>query len=218
MIKGRFNPRIILAILALLSSLGFLYFSRSDHVPHDPESRVKPEVFWAAIGRANSAQRPTNIVVYPARMGVQLVTCTGHPPNGPSLDKYLYVKLGPGDRTVEARLTQLGISFETPWWDSDRMRYGPWVGVAVAIILLIIPAVTELWRIAGQAPARGSHAPVPAPVAPTSADFQKVRELEEAMESALSNSTGGDFSFRRPGANGCHNRSARAFRRAAGGD
>lgn len=187
--KLRFNLRVFLAFLALAGAAGFLYFAQTDHVPHDKESRVEPDVFWAAVARPNVAQRPTNIVVYPVHLGVQLVTCTGHPPNGDSVDRYFYVRVAPGEATVETKLRGMGIAFRTPWWDSGLMRFGPWVCVEIAVILLIYPVVVGLLKIASQAAA----APVQIEQAGakiTEADLEKVRELDSALESALSASKG----------------------------
>jgi prepilin-type N-terminal cleavage/methylation domain-containing protein/prepilin-type processing-associated H-X9-DG protein len=189
MVGWRFNPRVPLAALALLTSVGLLYFARTDHVPHDRDSRVKPEAFWAAVARPIAAQRPSNIVVYPLHRGVQLVTCTGHPPRGPSVERYFYVKIGSGQPTVEAKLQTMGIAFAAPWWDSPWMQYGPWTCVGIAVALLIIPVFAELVRIAVQekprsAPDAGTS---PAPEV-TEADLEKVRQLDAAMESVLSTS------------------------------
>jgi prepilin-type N-terminal cleavage/methylation domain-containing protein/prepilin-type processing-associated H-X9-DG protein len=192
MLTWRINTRQVLAIVALLASMGLLIFSRTDHVPHDASARVKPEVFWAAMARPNPAQHPTNIVVYPLNMGVQLVTCTGHPPNGPSLGKYFYEMIAPGDPTVEERLVKLGVPFETPWWDNNWMRYGPWVFAGLAFILLMLPAMTGFGRIVAEAK---SNAPVASPNPPpqaTGADLEKVRELDAAMETSLSASASPD--------------------------
>lgn len=142
MLKFRFNFRLILAAMALLTSVAFLFYARTDHLPLDRNSRVKPEAFWAAVARPVVAQRPTDIVVYPPSLGVQLVTCTGHPPTGPSAEKYLYVKTEPGEQTVEARLLAMNIPFRTPWWDTKWMRYGPRVSLGIAAFLLILPVFT----------------------------------------------------------------------------
>jgi prepilin-type N-terminal cleavage/methylation domain-containing protein/prepilin-type processing-associated H-X9-DG protein len=181
--------RLILASLALLASIGFIYFAQSDHVPHDRSARVTPEVFWAAVARPIAAQRPTNIVVYPPHMGIQLVTCVGHPPTGPSLAKFFYQRTGAGKPTVEERLGQMGISFAKPWWDSAVMKYGPWITLAVAALLLILPMISGLVRILARARSTAA-APPPKPDVPkiTDVDLAKVRELDAAMESALSSS------------------------------
>jgi prepilin-type N-terminal cleavage/methylation domain-containing protein/prepilin-type processing-associated H-X9-DG protein len=184
--KSRFNPRVVLAALALLTSIGFIYFAQSDHVPHDRMARVQPEVFWAAVARPNLAQRPTDIVVYAPHLDVQLVTCVGRPPAGPSTAKYFYQRITPGGSTVEARLLQMGIPFRTPWWDSKWMADGPWVTLALAVVLLILPAITGLFHLLTEAK---STAPAPA-VQPSpqisDADLARVRELDAAMENALS--------------------------------
>jgi prepilin-type N-terminal cleavage/methylation domain-containing protein/prepilin-type processing-associated H-X9-DG protein len=192
MLKFRFNVRQILAAMALLTSMTFLYYARTDHVPHDRNSRVAPEAFWAAAARPIIAQRPTDVVVYPPNLGVQLVTCTAHPPNGSSADKYLYMKTAPGGQAVEARLLAMNIPFRTPWWDTNWIRYGPWVSVAVAVYLLILPVFTGLLRILNQAKST-APLPVAATVSPlvTAADLEKVRELDAALESSLSRSTAG---------------------------
>jgi prepilin-type N-terminal cleavage/methylation domain-containing protein/prepilin-type processing-associated H-X9-DG protein len=190
MFKFRINFRLILVTTALLTSVAFLFYAQTDRVPHDPNSRVMPEVFWAAVARPVAAQRPTNIVVYAPSLGVQLVTCTSHPPTGSSAEKYLYVKTGPGEKTVEARLVALNIPFRTPWWDANWMHDGPWVGLCIAAFLLILPVFTGLIRILLQAKttAPPQQAVIPSPQI-TAADLEKVRELDSALESSLSRST-----------------------------
>jgi prepilin-type N-terminal cleavage/methylation domain-containing protein/prepilin-type processing-associated H-X9-DG protein len=189
MLKFRFNFRVILAATALLTSAAFLFYAQSDHVPHDRDSRVKPEVFWAAAARPVAAQRPTDIVVYPPRLGVQLVTCTGHPPNGTPVNRYFYAKTEPGGQPVEARLAAMNIPFRTPWWDSNWMHYGPWASLGIAVFLLILPAFTGFYRILTQAKSTAS-APVAAvgPSQITDVDLEKVRELDTALEKSLSRS------------------------------
>jgi prepilin-type N-terminal cleavage/methylation domain-containing protein/prepilin-type processing-associated H-X9-DG protein len=178
--------------MALLTSGAFLFYAQTDHVPHDRTARVRPEVFWSAVARPLLAQRPTDIVVYPPHLGVQLVTCIGHPPNGPAVEKYLYVKTGPGQQTVEARLAAMNILFRTAWWDTNWMRYGPWISLAVAAFFLILPVFTGLFRVLMQAK---SLPPAPA-TAPgpqiTAADLEKVRELDAALESSLARSNTDD--------------------------
>jgi prepilin-type processing-associated H-X9-DG protein len=179
------NPRLLPMMLALLAAAGFLYFSQTDHVPHDRDARVKPQVFWTAVARPVAAQRPSNIVVYPLRLGVQLVTCTRHLPGMPSTNRYFYEKVAAGAPTVEARLQDLGIAFNTPWWDSPWMQYGPWACVGIAIVLLVWPGLTGLLRVAAEAK---SSEPSPA-VSPSpqvsAADLEKVQELDAAMASAI---------------------------------
>ncbi|MGD0464434.1 MAG: type II secretion system protein [Tepidisphaeraceae bacterium] len=190
MLKFRFNVRLMLAATALLTSVAILFYAQSDRVPHDPSGRVKSEAFWAAVARPLVAQRPTDIVVYPPRLGVQLVTCTGHPPNGPSAEKYLYVKTEPGGQLVETRLLGMNIPFRTAWWDANWMRYGPWVGVGIAVFLMILPVFAGLVRILAQAKSTAPAPPVAALLPQiTTADLEKVRELDAALESSLSRST-----------------------------
>jgi len=187
MLKFRFNVRLILATLALLTSLTFLFYAQTDHVPHDRTARVKPEAFWAAIARPVVAQRPTHIVVYPSRSGVQLVTCIAHPPNGTAADKYFYVKDEPGQQTVEARLLSLNMPFRTPWWDTNWMRYGPWVSLSVAAFLLILPLFTGFFRLLTQAKSTAPAIEAPKPQI-TAADLEKVRALDAALENSLARS------------------------------
>jgi prepilin-type N-terminal cleavage/methylation domain-containing protein/prepilin-type processing-associated H-X9-DG protein len=81
----------------------------------------------------------------------------------------------------------MGIPFQTPWWDANWLRYVPWVGVCVAMILLVFPALVELWKIAAMAPRKVPPTPKVNPSRPiTAADFQKVRDLDSALENALS--------------------------------
>jgi prepilin-type N-terminal cleavage/methylation domain-containing protein/prepilin-type processing-associated H-X9-DG protein len=178
-----FSPRLLVVVALLLGAVGFLYFAQTDHVPHDRSARVKSEVFWAAVARPDPTQRPTDIVVYPVRLGVQLVTCTRRLPGMPAMDRFFYQKVGPGQATVEARLASLGIAFSTPWWDSPMMKYGPWACVALAIALLVVPGLMGFVKEAAQAkPAQQTAEAKPQVGA---ADLQKVRELDEAMASAL---------------------------------
>ena len=167
--------------------MGFLYYARADQVPHDRNGRVGPEVFWTALARSNVAQRPTDIVVYPLRFGVQLVTCLGHPANGPSLEKYLYMNIGPGEQTVEARLSAMNIAYRTPWWDAPWVPYAPWVSLGLAAFLLLLPVIAGLRRVLTQVKSP-APAVVPSPRI-TEADLEKVRELDAVLESTLSLST-----------------------------
>jgi prepilin-type N-terminal cleavage/methylation domain-containing protein/prepilin-type processing-associated H-X9-DG protein len=125
--------------------------------------------------------------VYPAHLGVQLVTCTAHPPTGPSADKYLFVKIQPGDPTVEARLQAMNMPFRTPSWDTNVMREGPWISLGVAAFLLILPLFTGFFRLLTQAKstATAAKAAVPQPQI-TAADLDKVRALDAALENSLS--------------------------------
>lgn len=103
------------------------------------------------------------------------------------MEKYLYVKAGPGEQTVEARLEAMSIPFRTPWWDTNWMRYGPWISLGIAAFLLILPIFTGFFSVLMQAestaPAPGAEA---SPPQITAADLEKVRELDAALESSLS--------------------------------
>jgi prepilin-type N-terminal cleavage/methylation domain-containing protein/prepilin-type processing-associated H-X9-DG protein len=189
-----FNFRVILALVALLAAIAFLYYQRTDHVPHDRDGRVMARTFWNAVSRKDVSQRPTDIIVYAPHLGIQLVTCVGHPPNRPAAAKYLYVKdvENPGGQTVEARLLAMNIPFRTPWWDTKWMQNGPWVSLGAAGFLLIIPFFTGLYKILVEAK---SSAPAPDPVVVpsspkiTAADLEKVSALDAILEGALTRTT-----------------------------
>src|SRR6202050_4328588 len=122
------SPRLILAALSTLAAAAMLYWAQADPVPHDASARVTSVAFWTAVGRPKAAQRPSDIVVYPPRRGVQLVTCVGHPAGAPQgVWKYLYVLTPAGKPLVEARLKGLGVAFRTPWQEAAWVRTGPWI-------------------------------------------------------------------------------------------
>jgi prepilin-type N-terminal cleavage/methylation domain-containing protein/prepilin-type processing-associated H-X9-DG protein len=185
---GRISLRLILAALCTLGAAAILYWAKADPIPHDISARVTAATFWSAVARPLPAYRPSDIVVYPSQLGVQLVTCVGHP-DGSShgVGKYLYVSTPDGQPTVEARLKSMNIPFRMPWQYAGWLQVGPWVGFAISAALLIWPGIVALMKILADA---GEKKPVAAPIgpvvaAPTSADLEKLHALDAEMERNL---------------------------------
>jgi prepilin-type N-terminal cleavage/methylation domain-containing protein/prepilin-type processing-associated H-X9-DG protein len=184
----RVSLRLIVAAMSTLAAAAILYWAQADPVPHDASARVTSAAFWSAMSRPVAAQRPSDIVVYPPRRGVQLVTCVGHPVGAAQgVWKYLYVSTPAGKPLVEARLKGLGVAFRTPWQEAAWVRSGPWAAFTLAVVLVAWGWAAALMKVLGDATAKrpapqAIAAPVPQ-VAP--ADLKKVRELEEAMEMNL---------------------------------
>ncbi len=187
MLKWLNNLRIALAVLALLVAAGVLYFARVDHVPHERTNRVTPADFFSALSRPDPHQRPTDIVVYPPKMGLELITCTAHPPGAQPAPKFFYYKLPASSETFESLLARRGVDFATPWWDANWVHVAPWAAALAALALMALPFVAASVRLLAEAVKSPPQAEQPKPLAP---DLPEVRALDDAMESALRSSAG----------------------------
>jgi prepilin-type N-terminal cleavage/methylation domain-containing protein/prepilin-type processing-associated H-X9-DG protein len=200
-IMFRIPLRLIFAALFTLSAAAILFYAKADPVPHDASARVTAAAFWDAVGRSDPASRPSDIVVYPPQRNVQLVTCVGHPAGSTKgVWKYVYVSTPDGAPTVEARLQSAGLSFRVPWQDAAWVPVAPWIGFALAAILIIWGWTRSLIKILAAA---GEKKSTPEPKIETpkisAADVQKLRALDEELERKLA-STGDSSANESPAA------------------
>ncbi len=197
----RISPRLILAALSTLAAAAILFWAKADPVPQDASARVTSAAFWAAVGRTDVARRPSDIVVYPPHRGVQLVECVGHPAGAAKgAWKYLYVSTPDGQPTVEARLTTLGVAFRTPWQEAVWVRNAPWVGFALAAVLVAWGWAAAAVKLVKEATTkRSTPEPVAAAAKITSADLQKLHALDDEIEHNLA-TTGASIPTESPAA------------------